>query len=184
MKNTRVLIVYNSRHGQTARIAERIRDVAATIDGVTPTLEGVNAINENDVALADVFIVAGSIHFDRHDRKIARFVREHLSAMASRSSALVSVSGTMARFGGRDHAQRYADTFLEKTGWIPDRVELVAGAITYTKYGFLLRWVMRRIASREGLDTDTSRDYEYTDWEALDQFTRDFIGGERKKAVA
>ena len=39
----------------------------------------------------------------------------------------------------------------------------------YSKYNFLVRFFMRRIAQKEGGDTDTSRDYEYTDWEALDR---------------
>jgi len=33
---------------------------------------------------------------------------------------------------------------------------------------------MKRITAREGGDVDTSRDYEYTDWGALDRFTSQF----------
>ncbi|HEY1905234.1 MAG TPA: hypothetical protein VGG91_04290 [Myxococcaceae bacterium] len=36
---------------------------------------------------------------------------------------------------------------------------------------------MRRIASREGGDTDTSRDYEYTDWAAVDRCAVEFVDG-------
>jgi menaquinone-dependent protoporphyrinogen oxidase len=35
--------------------------------------------------------------------------------------------------------------------------------------------MMRRIASREGGDTDTSRDHEYTDWERLRQQVEAFL---------
>ena len=175
MKTTKVLIVYNSRHGHTARIANRMRDAAAAIENVEARAENVDRLDENDVALADLFIVAGPVHFDRHDRQLARFVREHLGVLAARSSAFVSISGKMASFNGRPDAQRFADRFLEQTGWIPDRVGLFAGGISYRKYGFLLRWIMKRIATREGLDTDTSRDYDYTDWEEVDRFTREFV---------
>jgi len=44
----------------------------------------------------------------------------------------------------------------------------VAGALSYTKYNFLVRFVMKRIAKAQGASTDTSRDHELTDWEALD----------------
>lgn len=182
MKPTKVLVVYSSREGQTARIARRIGDVASTLDGVTVRVESVKEIDENDVALADVFVVAGSVHFGRHERSLLEFVREHLSVIASRSSAFVSISGSMAQFGGRETAQGYAETFLEAAGWNPDRTELFAGAIVFTKYNFLLRWVMRRIASSHGLDTDTSHDYEYTDWDAVETFAREFITLERKAA--
>jgi menaquinone-dependent protoporphyrinogen oxidase len=33
---------------------------------------------------------------------------------------------------------------------------------------------MRRISRKEGGDTDTSRDYEYTDWAAVDRFAAEF----------
>lgn len=184
MKDTRVLIVYNSKHGQTEKIAQRIRDVAASLDHVTASAEPVDAVNENDVALADIFIVASPVHLSRHDRKIERFVREHQSVISSRSSALVSVSGSMASFGGRTEAETNAQKFLDLTKWNPDRVALFAGAIPYTRYNFILRWVMKRIASEKGLDTDTKHDFEYTDWEAVDAFAREFITTERQIAVA
>ena len=183
MKTTKVLIVYSSRHGHTARIADRMRAVAAEIENVEARVESVDKADENDVALADLFIIAGPVHFDRHDRKLAGFVREHLGVMASRSSAFVSVSGKMASFNGRPDAQRFADAFLEQTNWIPDRVGLFAGAIAYRRYGFLLRWIMKRIAAREGLDTDTSRDYDYTDWEEVDRFVREFVTAARAQAA-
>jgi menaquinone-dependent protoporphyrinogen oxidase len=34
--------------------------------------------------------------------------------------------------------------------------------------------MMRLIAGAAGGDTDTSRDYEYTDWEAVERFAMDF----------
>jgi hypothetical protein len=40
----------------------------------------------------------------------------------------------------------------------------------YTKYGALVRLVMRIIAKREGASTDTAHDHEYTDWKGLHRF--------------
>jgi menaquinone-dependent protoporphyrinogen oxidase len=37
---------------------------------------------------------------------------------------------------------------------------------------------MKRIVAKAGGDTDTTRDYEYTDWEDLRRFAQDFA---RKK---
>jgi menaquinone-dependent protoporphyrinogen oxidase len=39
----------------------------------------------------------------------------------------------------------------------------------YTKYNFLIRFVMKRIARQAGASTDTSHDHDYTDWEGLDR---------------
>ena len=50
----------------------------------------------------------------------------------------------------------------------------VAGALPYTKYGWLKKWIMRRIVAKAGGDTDTTRDYEYTDWNDVREFARAF----------
>ena len=49
----------------------------------------------------------------------------------------------------------------------------VAGALAYSHYNLLVRFIMKRIARSAGADTDTSHDYEYTDWADLDRFTAD-----------
>jgi menaquinone-dependent protoporphyrinogen oxidase len=46
----------------------------------------------------------------------------------------------------------------------------VAGTLAYSRYNFIIRFVMKRIARKNGAPTDTSRDYELTDWAALDRF--------------
>jgi menaquinone-dependent protoporphyrinogen oxidase len=55
-------------------------------------------------------------------------------------------------------------------------VKVVAGALPYTRYNRLTRWAMKRIVTKAHGDTDTSRDYEYTDWNDVRQFARDFAG--------
>ena len=50
-----------------------------------------------------------------------------------------------------------------------------AGALRYSRYGWLKRRLMRSIARREGGDTDTSRDHVYTDWDAVDRFAVDIL---------
>jgi len=76
---------------------------------------------------------------------------------------------------GRAQTMRIVERLVAETGWHPQRVELVAGALPYTRYNFLVRFVMRRISRKEGGDTDTSRDYEYTDWAAVDRFAAEFV---------
>ncbi|MEO8257290.1 MAG: flavodoxin domain-containing protein [Acidobacteriota bacterium] len=67
------------------------------------------------------------------------------------------------------------DVFVEETAWRPARVLPVAGALAYSRYNFLIRFVMKRIARKAGAPTDTSRDYEFTDWSVLDAFIGDAI---------
>jgi len=64
----------------------------------------------------------------------------------------------------------------QDTLWTPQHVANFAGALPYRKYPWPLRLMMRFIVSRAGGDTDTSRDYEYTDWNAVDRFAAEFAG--------
>jgi menaquinone-dependent protoporphyrinogen IX oxidase len=64
---------------------------------------------------------------------------------------------------------------MKETGWRPERVLPVEGALAYSRYNFLIRFVMKRIARKAGAPTDTSRDYEFTDWSKVDSFIRGLI---------
>jgi menaquinone-dependent protoporphyrinogen oxidase len=67
---------------------------------------------------------------------------------------------------------------VEESGWRPARVGPCGGALLYTQYGFLKRHLMKKIASDKGSpDTDTSRDYVYTEWDGVRRFTEDFLAG-------
>ena len=83
-----------------------------------------------------------------------------------------SVSRSMAGddADARAEAKRLAEEFLDESGLRAARLELIAGALKYTRYDFLKRWVMKLIAARAGGDTDTSSDHEYTDWHNVRRF--------------
>lgn len=75
-----------------------------------------------------------------------------------------------------------ATAFAREAGWAPHRIVLVAGALKYLEYDFLKRMIMRMIAKKEGRDTDTTKDYEYTDWDAVRSFSDEFVAVKAKTA--
>ena len=70
--------------------------------------------------------------------------------------------------------QAILERFTKETGWQPTITKIVAGALLYTQYGWFKRMAMKWMASRAGGDTDTSRDYVYTDWADLATFAARF----------
>jgi menaquinone-dependent protoporphyrinogen oxidase len=64
--------------------------------------------------------------------------------------------------------------FLEATAWHPTTTTVVAGALLYTRYNWFKRWAMVRIVRKAGGDTDTTRDYEYTNWADVRSFADGF----------
>jgi menaquinone-dependent protoporphyrinogen oxidase len=172
-----ILIVYATREGQTEKIARRLAETLAA-RGHTPEL--FDADHESAKVNLERFhsvVVGGPIHAQGYPRAIVRFVRRHRKYLGSIPSAFFSVGLAIASrtSDGRAQTLEVVEGFVRRTGWRPRRVELIAGALPYSKYNPLIRFIMRRIAAKEGGDTDTSRDYEYTDWAAVDRFAREFV---------
>lgn len=57
---------------------------------------------------------------------------------------------------GQNQAEDYVVDLQDQTRWTPEQCELVAGAVRYTKYNWLIRFVMRRVSKAKGLATGTA----------------------------
>jgi menaquinone-dependent protoporphyrinogen oxidase len=180
----RTLILYATRQGQTRRIAEHIaaglgaQHIDVELHDVKTPLVPI------DWSRYDWACLAASVHVGHHESEMIAFVKRHRHALEQRQAVFVSV--TLSEAGAEDaqqpqaireqaaaDAQRMIDVFIQDTGWTPARVLPVAGALAYSQYNFLIRFVMKRIARKAGAPTDTSRDYEFTDWATLDRFVTD-----------
>lgn len=173
---SRVLLLYGTTEGQTATVAERMADVLREA-GHAPTLVHARHLPEGFTLDAyDAVVVGASVHAGRHQEYVASFVREHAGALNAVPSAFFSVSLTAA--GGDAEswaaARETLAEFLADTGFEPDATAVVPGALRYSEYGVLKRFLMKRVVGSAGGDTDTSRDYEYTDWDEVEGFAREF----------
>jgi menaquinone-dependent protoporphyrinogen oxidase len=176
MSAYRILIVYGTNYGQTAKIADRIRTVLAG-DDFDVTLSSADDLDPAiDLEMFQGVMVGGSVIRGKHQRSISRFIARHLSTMNRIPSAFFSVSGSAssAEPRGQSDARRAMEAFLTATGWQPDKMTTLAGAMAFTKYSPLMRWVMKRISRASGGPVDTSRDHEFTDWSHVEEFARAF----------
>jgi len=170
-----VPVFYATTHGQTRRIAEVL---ARVLQGHGLTSTAIDAASPQAAAAnwdgARGAIVGASLHAGRHQKQAAAFIARHRTWLNAHPAWFFSVSlGAASRNAGEAAAvQRLAAQFVESAGWHPQRISCVAGRLAYTQYGWLTRWMMRRIAAKEGGSTDTSRDQEYTDWSAVATFGR------------
>lgn len=172
----RVLVAYGSSEGQTATIAERMGDVLVARDHEVTLVHLKHPPTGLEPGMYDGILVGASIHAGTHQRYVIEFVRDYRSTLCRLPSAFFSVSLTTASADpeARSAAEDLLEEFLDDTGWDPDGTLAIAGALKYSEYGLLKRFVMRRIAGKAGGDTDTSRDYEYTDWNAVEAFAAEF----------
>jgi menaquinone-dependent protoporphyrinogen oxidase len=172
-----VLIVYATREGQTEKVARRIADVFRSRGHSPELIDADHPPSGLDLRRFGVAIVGSPVRSNGYLKSVVRFVRRHREALRRVPTAFFSVGLALVSktSDGRAQTHQLVEKFVEQTAWKPRRVELIAGALPYSKYNFLIRFVMRRIAAKEGGDTDTSRDYEYTDWKAVDAFAAEFI---------
>ena len=164
----RVVVFYATREGHTRHIVEHIADVlkARKID---TDLYNVRTISEPlDWSVYTTACVAASVHLGHHESEMIAFARRHRIDLEQLDGAFVSV--TLSQAGAEDahrseaerqaaaaDAQRMVDVFVRETGWQPAHILSVAGALAYSQYNFVVRFVMKRIARQQGAPTDTSR---------------------------
>lgn len=173
----KILIAYASTHGSTAAIAGRIADHlrargAAVVVGDVRTLA-------RDASGFDAIIVGARVWGSRYPRRIERFVRENLATLQSRPSAFFSVClWNLSRIPEhRAVARQVPARFVGRMGWKPDRVELIAGSLAFSKawLGFLGRRFMLGVWKDDLGELDPSRDYTFTDWDQVESFAESFL---------
>jgi menaquinone-dependent protoporphyrinogen oxidase len=169
-------VFYATTEGQTRRIAERLAEFLRrrgfTSEAIEVTTPEASAIDWH--AARGVFLGA-SLHLGKHQPSAVAFARAHAGELSACPSTFFSVSLSAASAHARElmAARELAEAFATETRWHPGRIACIPGRLAYTQYGFLKRMVMRMIAKREGASTDTSRDHEYTDWEAVERLARE-----------
>lgn len=171
---TTIYVPYGTSEGQTSTIAEYVADVIRD-HGHQAQAVDIKGAGDDVLDGCDGVIVGASIHMGKHAKHVGDFVRKNRATLERLPSALFSVS--LAAHGDTQEAERYVEEFEEETGWHPAKVALFAGALLYTRYGFLKRHLMKRIARDKpgDLGTDTSRDYVYTEWDGVRRFAEDFL---------
>ena len=172
---TRILVVYGTSEGQTRKVAVEL-SIALRRAGAEVDVHPASPAAPGPAQYAGI-VVAASVHVGKYQRPVRNWILQHAASLRGKPAVFISVC--LAVLDPNPEAQRrlahIMRTFVEDCGWSPAYLKPVAGALAYTKYGWLTRWVMKRIAAKMGGDTDTSRDYEYTDWADLRAFAREFL---------
>ena len=182
-------VFYATREGQAQRVAERIATDLRAHGAVVDTIDVKDVRGAIDWrAYGQAFVVA-SVHTGHHEKEMVAFVKRSkaelaqlhapfLSLTLSQAGAELPSNSLLQRQTAHEDALRMIYDFVRDTGWQPASVLPVAGALAYSKYNFLMKFIMKRIARKAGFDGPTSRDYEFTNWPEVDRFV-----GERLKAA-
>lgn len=172
---TKTLIAYDTTEGQTRKIAQHIADAISVSGQEVQVIDIRKPHTDFTLDWFDAILVGASIHLGKHSKQLSTFVARNISRLNAVPSGFFSVSLSAAGSEKeRADATRFVEEFLAQSGWKPAMTTTFAGGLLYREYGFLKRWMMKKIAKQGGKDTDTSKNHEYTDWHAVDQFASEF----------
>ena len=181
-----ILVIYATREGHTRRISEHLGALLEAHQRAFELVDAAHLPERFSLVKYCAAIVSASLHAGKHEPEMVKFVKRYLNQLHAIPTLFLSVSlsektvedpqaPAEKRVEAEADVKRTIDGFLVETGWHPSHVAAVAGALLYSKYNFVIRFIMKRIAEKAGGPADTSRDYEFTDWTKLDRLIEKFV---------
>lgn len=171
----KILIVYGTTEGQTRKIAEwtanRVRQQGHEVE----LKDSAALVSDMDLRAFDAFIIAGSVHHERHQKAITNFVVAHRELLSTKASAFISVSLSAILEDDKTEAQKYVDHFVSVTEWTPCITLLIGGAARFTEYDYFQEQVIKFIVMKRGGVECPDQDREFTDWNELGDFVDKLI---------
>lgn len=174
----KVLIIYGTTYGQTAKICDFIGNELKKLTHSADVFDSETIPQWVVPDDYDAVIVGASVISRGFQRHLKKWVKKNSTLLTKKPSAFFSVCLGILQV---DEAVKQEEIKLVKelffrTNWYPQLWTIFAGSLIYTKYNWIVRQVMRRISRKAGGETDMSHDYEYTNWDEVRKFTLDFSG--------
>lgn len=166
----KTLILYFTTDGQTQRIAEKLaEEITHSVKLISLKAQAVDFAEE--IANADQVVIGASIRYGHFDKLVYQFIEQHFALLNQKTTAFYGVNLT-ARKENRRTAENntYVRKFLQKIRWRPTYVEVIAGALFYPRYSWFDRTMIQFIMRLTKGETDTTKEYEYTDWAQVSRF--------------
>jgi menaquinone-dependent protoporphyrinogen oxidase len=165
----KTLITYSTVDGQTKRISERLAKLAtqSRVD-VLPISNQINLDSYKTI------IIGASIRYGKYRNEVFNFIENNIHTLNVKENAFFSVN-VVARKPEKSAPETnpYLIKFLGKINWKPKNLGVFAGKIEYPKYKFIDKYAIKFIMWLTKGPTDTSKTYEFTDWNKVGDFARD-----------
>ena len=178
MKN--ILILYATREGQTEKVAVQIsthlKKAGAKVQ--LTNAQDRKATKDMDLEAFDLLVFGASMHAGGLEQELVTFINSHKEQIKPKICSFFLVLLSAATKDSELRAKWLEDARNKINAQIQVQfqdVEMIAGALMYSKYSLPLKWIMKRIAQQAGEGTDMSKDYEYTDWKQVSQYSEKLI---------
>lgn len=168
----KALIVFATREGQTEKVALRIANHLSKIDFEVDVQNAADA-PQKPLGAYDLILCGGSMHIGGIEKELTKFVNSNAKMIEQKPNSFFLVLLSAATKNPKLRAEWLSEAekrLREQIQLKFDHVEMIAGALKYSKYPWPVKWIMRRIAKKAGEGTDFSKDYEYTDWDQVKKY--------------
>lgn len=171
------LVVFGTRYGSTAKIAE---EIGAVLSDEGFKVRVVNAAKDtiSDISEFDVVIVGSGIKMGKWTKETLNFLKKFEADLSQKKVALFVSCGYSREPDKVDEAR---ENFLIKVAdrypsIKPVSLGLFGGVFAFHRYGFAERLVFRGIKKElEKQGIETKKPYDFRDWETIREWTRSVI---------
>ncbi|MBA2814319.1 menaquinone-dependent protoporphyrinogen IX dehydrogenase [Candidatus Pantoea persica] len=170
----KALILFSSRDGQTREIASYIANEIKA----QQTCDVLNILHARSVDWAqyDRVLIGASIRYGKFHPAVAKFIKTHLQTLQQRPNGFFCVNLTARKPEKRSpQTNAYTRKFLQQSPWAPECCAVFAGALRYPRYRWFDRVMIQLIMRMTGGETDKTKEVEYTDWQQVARFAREFV---------
>ena len=178
MSGSKYLIIYGTKEGQTAKIAEQIGNFIREKSCDADVYDARKIPRGLSIEPYVGVIVGSSLHYLRWSHKAADFVVGQQPRITTAQSAFFSVSMMASAPDDPkviEELKKASNKFFDATNWHPATVEHFAGGLAWSKYGFFTRYLMKAISYAQHKPVDTSKDQEFTNWDQVRKFAENFV---------
>ena len=162
----KILLTYSTVDGHTKTICKKILSYSKTSQVDILPID--SSINIDDY---DTVVIGASIRYGKYRKEIFEFIKKNEEILNSKDNAFFSVN-VVARKENKNKPETnpYLIKFLNKISWQPKILDVFAGKIDYPRYKFLDKYAIKFIMWITKGPTDTSKVYEFTDWNRVKSF--------------
>ena len=162
----RNIFIYSTSNGQSLKICNSINKNKESL------IIDIDKIKTVELNKFDQIIIGASVKYGDHNKKIYDFIKNNKILLETKKTGFFSVNATARKSEkNKPETNPYVIKFLKKTNWTPDNIGVFAGKIDFPNYNFLEKYIIKVIMWITNGPTDTSKTFEFTDWEDVKKFS-------------
>ncbi len=169
---TRILVLYFSRGGHTAKIANAIAERLTQGDAQVDVID-INSVAATQITWSDYQLVTlgACVLYGTYDKSVFRFVERHAQALNELPNSFFSVN-VVARNPEKRVLEnnKYLQKFIALSPWAPADLKIIAGKVDYPAWPWYDRLMIQLIMKITKGPTDPKTVIDYTDWEDVNAY--------------